>query len=117
MRVADPSLRSSLGIFFDHSTWTGLDMFRLKKCGEILVTDRIARAIKGAGFTGYRLFRIEEFDIERRAFGLSIRRFTRRHMPEPVDEAELDRIVHDAEAELERIDREQGSSLDGPAIA
>lgn len=53
--------RDAFGLFFDHSTWTGLDMFRPVKSPPVVVTDRIAQAIQDAGLRGYRLVRTEEY--------------------------------------------------------
>jgi hypothetical protein len=50
-----------IGLFFDHSTWTGLDIFRPIKSSPIVITDRIAKAIQGAGLRGYHLVRTEEY--------------------------------------------------------
>lgn len=51
----------AVGLFFDHSTWTGLDMFRPTKSPEVVITDRIAKAIQSAGLRGYHLVRAEEY--------------------------------------------------------
>lgn len=55
------SRRGDFGLFFDHATWTGLDMFRAVKSAPIIITDRISQAIQGAGLRGYHLVRTEEY--------------------------------------------------------
>lgn len=59
-----PHTHRKVGLFFDHSTWTGLDMFRPVKSVPIVITDRIARAIHGAGLRGYHLVRSEEYGAD-----------------------------------------------------
>jgi hypothetical protein len=61
-RGYDPgSPRGVVGLVFDHSTWTGLDMFRPFQCARVVITDRVARAIQGAGLRGYHLVPVEEY--------------------------------------------------------
>jgi hypothetical protein len=55
------SRRDRVGLFFDHSTWTGLDMFKPVKSAQVVITDRIAQAIQDAGLRGYHLVRTEEY--------------------------------------------------------
>jgi hypothetical protein len=53
--------RGNVGLYFDRSTWTGLDMFKPMKCSRVVVTDRIAKAIQGAGLHGYQVVPTEEY--------------------------------------------------------
>jgi hypothetical protein len=53
--------RDAIGLFFDQSTWTGLDMFKPPKCAQVVVTDRIATAIQCADLRGYTLVRTAEY--------------------------------------------------------
>ncbi len=53
--------RGTVGLFFDVSSWTGLDMFKPHQHPAVVITDRIATAIRSKGLKGYRLERVEEY--------------------------------------------------------
>lgn len=53
--------RGTVGLLLDHSTCTGLDMFKPVKCATVVITDRIAKAIQSAGLRGYQLVRIQDY--------------------------------------------------------
>jgi hypothetical protein len=61
LRPFHDARRNNFGLFFDHSMWTGLDMFKPVKCPRVVITDRIPQAILGAGLRGYHLVRTEEY--------------------------------------------------------
>lgn len=60
---SDP-LRDQVGLFFDHATWTGLDIFKPTMHPAVVITDRIAQAIHGGNFKGYVLERVEEYGTD-----------------------------------------------------
>jgi hypothetical protein len=78
--------RDKVGLFFDHSTWAGLDMFKPIKCQAVVITDRIATAIQGAGLRGYQLVRAEEYGSDMAAAMRSLGRPSNQpNIPPPRD--------------------------------
>jgi hypothetical protein len=69
-----------VGLYFDHKTWTGLDMFAIEACHECIVTDRIAQALLASGLDGFQLIRVEEYGLEMRDH--TIQRMTKKYGPD-----------------------------------
>lgn len=57
----DPELTNAVGVFFDHSTWTGAHVFGLPNDGVIIVSSEVQQAIVRAGLTNLYLVPIEEY--------------------------------------------------------
>jgi hypothetical protein len=53
--------RDAVGLYFEPSTWNGLDLFRPAKSPQVIITDRVARAIQAADVRGCQLVRTQEY--------------------------------------------------------
>lgn len=51
---------NAVGVHFDHSTWTGLDLFMPMNGITICVTPRVAHLIREGGYRGIRIQSVEE---------------------------------------------------------
>jgi hypothetical protein len=70
----DPTLSDAVGLYFDHSTWIGLDLFTFPHGNEILVTQRVGDAIRAAGLKGVRVVPVSEYGSEARNAKLELLR-------------------------------------------
>lgn len=52
---SNPYLLNTVGIHFDHDTWTGLDVFKLADSSHLLLTRGVAAALGQAGLVGVRI--------------------------------------------------------------
>lgn len=58
-------IENAYGIFFDASTWTGADIFRLGPNGnQMIVTEQVAQAVSAAGLVGVVVTRLDTHEIE-----------------------------------------------------
>jgi hypothetical protein len=62
----DPTLHDAYGVHFDHSTWTGLDVFKLPASVPLIVTKSIFDELAAAKLAGARIGDILDYAKDRR---------------------------------------------------
>lgn len=62
----DPTRHDAYGVHFDHSTWTGLDVFELPKSVPLIFTKPVADELLAAKLEGARIGDILDYAIELR---------------------------------------------------
>lgn len=64
--LKDPLLRDAVGLFFDPSTWSGLNMFRLPNHSAVIVTSPVASSLLARGSVGMDVIPVADFGRELR---------------------------------------------------
>lgn len=73
----DPELTDAYGLYFDLATWNGADIFMCENSHSIIVTERVAEAVRAAGLVNVKITPVLEHGKESRDYQVEMIKWSR----------------------------------------
>lgn len=78
----EKSLSACVGLFCDWNTWNGLDIFTPARRNEIVITERVAKALKKLKLTNTTILPVEQWGLSRIPYEIKRLRAYKKRMRE-----------------------------------